>query len=578
MENMMAKAREKAKDLLEASLNKTKDDHGDGSDHDARQLLPMATKTNETASISTTAAAFGRAVSTAPPHHDLAKAAGYKYDHGNSTEGTDAADDDDEDVYFPNDAEEETTKTRTDKGDNAWKTKVFCTVVQKMSPQQKQKIPYVYVLGSILHPIHDFTKRKELEQSLFWFTYRFDFKEIKPYGITTDAGWGCMLRSAQMMLAHTLRLHFTESSKLTHNTKTNTAFNNRLLTWFVDIPSNDRCFYSLHNMCAAGLANHQVLPGEWYGPGTACYVLRDLVAMHQEQQPATPLFRVHVATDGTVYRQSIEELMTRDGRKRRQEQEEKQEQQPYDEEDTKLPAHPLDPLAIHAETSSTTTDVHATLSITPPMEWDTSLLLLVPLRLGLNNFHPDYVKSLARTFALPQSVGVLGGRPRGARWFFGALADGSKVLGLDPHTVQPALTSLPRGGSDSPVSLPEEFLASVHSQYPDTFDLARMDPSIALGFYCRTRRDLESLEYSLKEIDKAFAKASGTNKALSSSQQLVVFMDRAPNYEDNFLSEEANGMMMNDDEEDMLIGGKLQCPKAQAYLDDDDDEDDFVFL
>ena len=26
------------------------------------------------------------------------------------------------------------------------------------------------------------------------------------------------------------------------------------------------------------------IEGEWYGPGTACYVMRDLVALHQQRQ------------------------------------------------------------------------------------------------------------------------------------------------------------------------------------------------------------------------------------------------------------------------------------------------------
>jgi len=48
-------------------------------------------------------------------------------------------------------------------------------------------------------------------ESFFRFTYRKDLPPLSltPYNsITTDAGWGCMLRAAQMLMGHTMRLHF----------------------------------------------------------------------------------------------------------------------------------------------------------------------------------------------------------------------------------------------------------------------------------------------------------------------------------------------------------------------------------
>ena len=47
------------------------------------------------------------------------------------------------------------------------------------------------------------------------------------------------------------------------------------------------CYYSLHNMVASGLARYEMLPGEWYGPGTACHVLRDLCDMHGRHDDAS---------------------------------------------------------------------------------------------------------------------------------------------------------------------------------------------------------------------------------------------------------------------------------------------------
>ena len=40
--------------------------------------------------------------------------------------------------------------------------------------------------------------------SKIWLTYRKNFKEFKGTQITTDCGWGCMIRSGQMLVANTL--------------------------------------------------------------------------------------------------------------------------------------------------------------------------------------------------------------------------------------------------------------------------------------------------------------------------------------------------------------------------------------
>lgn len=51
-------------------------------------------------------------------------------------------------------------------------------------------------------------------ESLMRFTYRNRFPALLPYNdITSDAGWGCMLRSAQMLMAQALQRHMLGRGK-----------------------------------------------------------------------------------------------------------------------------------------------------------------------------------------------------------------------------------------------------------------------------------------------------------------------------------------------------------------------------
>ena len=364
-----------------------------------------------------------------------------------------------------------------------------------------------FVLGKSYHPVHDYAPRRDDESSLFWFTYRCDFPVIAPYGITTDAGWGCMLRSAQMMLGQVLRMHFqTREWRPPQSIAKQRLdpFVRRVLTWFADFPSQTENVFSLHNMVAAGISRYQVLPGEWWGPGTVSHVLCDLCALYEQQQKEKlqqhdagfrksfapgdlnrPMFRVHVASQGTVYRDALQELMTKDHAQ------DKSEDAVVVPQDHPL-SHPLDPQYEQVEAGKP-----------KELEWDTALLLLIPLRLGLKAFNDKYTMALASIFSSRQSVGVLGGRPRGARWFYGANSDGSKLHCLDPHTIQTAphrqMVKTNVGTRVRIVAFTEDYLRSVYTKYPESFPMSRMDPSMSLGFYCRDKADFENLCASLEK-------------------------------------------------------------------------------
>lgn len=104
--------------------------------------------------------------------------------------------------------------------------------------------------------------------------------------------------------------------------------------------------------------------------------------------------------------------------------------------------------------------------------WKT-LLLIVPLRLGLAEVNPIYVPALQKCFQLPSIVGMIGGRPNQALYFIGYVGD--EALYLDPHTTQAT-------GSVGDKSTPEEMESdeTFHQKYAGRIGFKTMDPSLAL--------------------------------------------------------------------------------------------------
>ena len=138
------------------------------------------------------------------------------------------------------------------------------------------------------------------------------------------------------------------------------------------------------------------------------------------------------------------------------------------------------------------------------------LILFIPLRLGLTDINPVYFRALKSTFAFPQTLGILGGRPNHALYFIGCCGD--DLIYLDPHTTQPAVNIAddPREFI-SPLTGDEEATAaadgtktedscsivmelddiSYHCERASRLPIALLDPSIALCFLCRTEEEFD---------------------------------------------------------------------------------------
>lgn len=133
-----------------------------------------------------------------------------------------------------------------------------------------------------------------------------------------------------------------------------------------------------------------------------------------------------------------------------------------------------------------------------------ALLLLVPVVLGTGRtINTRYIGQLRSMLAFEQSIGIVGGRPNSSLYIVGHSDD--VFFYLDPHVVQPA--SL----------LDSVDVESYYCPTPLHIRGEALDPTLALGFYCREAADAVEL---LARVD-ALAKENATAPALQTRRGRV---------------------------------------------------------
>lgn len=346
----------------------------------------------------------------------------------------------------------------------------------------------IWILGK-RYLRHEMEDMKHDIRSRLWFTYRKGFKPIGDSGLTSDKGWGCMLRCGQMILAQSLLfLHLGRNWVWSHPC-TDTRYLN-VLRLFVDTKS---ARYSVHQIALMGAIDGKQV-GDWFGPNTVAQALKKLAEYDDWSNLA-----IHVALDNTIVIKDIKKLCL------------KQKDGPR--------------------------------GSVPEKHWK-PLLLIIPLRLGINEINPVYFNSLKTCFMLPQSVGAIGGRPNHALYFIGIV--GEEIIYLDPHTTQPSGDNLDEKS--------KKIDQTYHSPHADKLPLAAIDPSIGVGFLCKKEEDFDDLCSAIKR------------DIMSEKQPLFEFVaERTHNWTE--AAEDALGAMAN--------AMSSSTSKSKPC---DDSEEEFEFL
>ncbi|KAF3575005.1 hypothetical protein F2Q69_00062207 [Brassica cretica] len=269
-------------------------------------------------------------------------------------------------------------------------------------------------------------------------TYRRGFEAIGDTTYTSDVNWGCMLRSGQMLFAQALLFQRLGRSWRKKESEPPEEGYLEILELFGE---SEASAFSIHNLILAG-ESYGLAAGSWVGPYAVCRSWEALVWKRREETDVKDhscSMAVHIVSGS---------------------------------EDGERGGAPI--LCIEDVTK---TCLEYSKGET---EW-TSVLLLVPLVLGLDKVNPRYIPSLLATFTFPQSLGILGGKPGASTYIVGVQED--KGFYLDPHDVQQVVT-VNKETQDVDTS-------SYHCNTVRYVPLESLDPSLALGFYCRDKDDFD---------------------------------------------------------------------------------------
>lgn len=275
--------------------------------------------------------------------------------------------------------------------------------------------------------------------SRIWLTYRREFQSLAGSSLTTDCGWGCMLRSGQMMLAEAFIRHFLgrdwRSDSLQREPRIK-KLHHDIVRWFGDVNSIISPF-SLHHLVAIGASTGKKA-GDWYGPSSVAHILKQAMEQAGGSHEKLREMCVYVAQDCTVYKQDVYDLC---------------------------------------------------LSSEPP-GWK-GVIILIPARLGGEAFNVVYTVCLKQMLVDQNCIGIIGGRPKHSLYFIGWQDE--KLIHLDPHYCQ-EVVDVTRDDFD---------LQSFHCSAPRKMSFTRMDPSCTIGFYCQREEDFNNfVDLSLKILQE----------------------------------------------------------------------------
>ena len=229
---------------------------------------------------------------------------------------------------------------------------------------------------------------------------------------------------------------------------------------------------SLHNIVYTGARKYGKKPGEWFGPATVSCTIRDLIVANSEKIGVT----AYTADNGLIDVRAIMKLFREKQMKTRSKESSSSSSkgsQFFNLDDLKEPERKETKESISLD----------------EVEW-TPLIILVPIKAGMETVHPMYIPSLEALFAIPQNIGVVGGKPYSSFYFIAG--QGEVLHFLDPHYIQDYVLIPP-----DKVSFEISTWTSPEIRW---IKATNVDATFSAGFFIRNKEDFVKFETISKFI------------------------------------------------------------------------------
>jgi cysteine protease ATG4 len=306
---------------------------------------------------------------------------------------------------------------------------------------------------------------------IIYVSYRSNFPGIynkkNKNNYVTDCGWGCMIRTAQMMLARAIQMikyreyekqeyseflkeiNQKDESSIMLNLTIETILlfmenylpSKKIKLAYSELVENITTLsgdysqvrsalppFSIQNICKIGELFDK-FAGEWFSDVN---MINIFCKLNSQYKPIKDLNIIHF-TEGAVYQKKIEEFLDNSW------------------------------------------------SIFP------KLFIFVSVRHGINKLSMEYLQSIKDFFNLPCNIGLIGGRDFNAHYFIGLAGD--NLLYLDPHLNQTLVNSV-----EDLIKEPNSYL---QKQIYQT-NVKNMSPAFTMGFCLQSFSEYEKFINSIK--------------------------------------------------------------------------------